>query len=1037
MNNLNFSLFSVLYLAMILLPGYIVSTLVRKKTKPSFLLYYQIYTLMTGLYFLVLFLENSLTNSFAVLLTYIGSSFLFGGIIAAVYFAYSFGENYHKKKSRVVMIILLLLLALQLLATLLNVTNKSVLFNIKDQLYVNMGDFVYFLLLPLGNLLVSFIFFNKSRIREKETFPEKNRFSVFKLQDSKARTFAYLGIVSVVKFFSSVVVVVSEVVYAYQAHDNFFYFFYVCFLMIETLVIYQIVISSRFVEYRLSNRIISIMLVLLFILLSLNSTLFHALYDRDYDKNKFREVALLEGDILHQKLSHLPGDISYILVRNTNNILFDTNFTLLYRGETNVSRENILQAYDLLFEVFMTRYNDTNQVISNTVKRMEQELRFLNVRNTRIIGNNMVDLKNFYYCYYFERDGRFYEIGYRYLDYRKYLNERTFPAVMTFLFAFLIITFLLPLLFRDSVINPLNGLLQVIHDKESSKINPINTDELPRDEIGYFTGAFIEVVSQLQSARDRLSDLNLSLENKVDERTKELILARDTAQQATLAKSAFLAHMSHEIRTPLNAIINMNRLLMDTELDDSQREFNTTSMKASEILLGLINDVLDFSKIEAEKMSLNPVPLSLRETILSVSSIIKTRALNKSLDYSVNIDDDIPEVLIGDPVRLKQILLNLLNNAVKFTEEGEVKLSVKCDQKDQHQISLKFVISDSGIGISEQKQAQMFEPFYQGESMVHQKYGGTGLGLPITRNLVELMQGELRIYSEVNKGTTVSVILPFGIGSDSSLPTASGTDGIVFTGLDNMQVLAAEDNKFNRQVLTAILERFGIKPVMAENGKEALQLYENGAFDLVLMDLEMPEMDGVTAARKMRSLMGTQSKSALIAVSAYSPREIQEISALDIFDDYLQKPLHWEELAKVLYKYSLGLVSGHVYEKSQPERKGIIFNKSCLLERISHDQTVYLKLVEAALEDLPDKLARLKVAFMENNIVKAQRLVHDLKGFSVNICAPDFAEILTTLNELLKTEPITPWDLYLEKAMERGMVLVRVLQEEQESGNVV
>ncbi len=1035
MSSINFSLFSILYLAMILLPAYIVFTLMRMKDRPPFIRYYLLYTFLTGLYFVVLFLENSLISRIAVLLTYVGSSFLFGGVIAAVYFAYTFGKNYHKKKSRIVTAVLLSLLALQIIFTLVSIDNKQVIFNIKDQLYVNLGDFVYFLMLPLGHLLVTFIFLRKSRIREKEVFPQK-KVSLKRLEDGKARTFAYLGLISGVKFLSSLAVVASEVVYAYRAHDNFFYFFYICFLLIETVVMYQIVISSRFVEYRISNRIISVMLVLLFILLSLNSTLFHRLYERDYDTNKFRETALIQEDILRQDYSHMPQDVSYILLRNTNNVIFDTNISILYSAETNVTLENIFSAYDQLFSVFMARYNDTNMVISNTVKKMEQELDFSQVRNTRIIGSNMVDLDNFYYCYYFEHGGKYYEIGYNYEGYRKYLHERTLPSILTFIFTFIIIIFLMPLLFRGSVVRPLNGLLHVIQSKESGTPIDIKKNDLQRDEIGYFTEAFIDVVSLLQSAKDNLSEMNHLLEKKVEDRTRELISARDMAEEATRVKSAFLAHMSHEIRTPLNAIINMNRLLMDTELDETQREYNNTSMKASEILLGLINDVLDFSKIEAEKMTLNPVTLSLRDTIHSVSSIIKPRALQKSLAYAVAIEDAIPEELIGDPVRLKQILLNLLSNAVKFTEKGEVRLTVKRAGGDEGQLYLKFIINDSGIGIPEEKQAQLFEPFYQGDSLIHQRYGGTGLGLPITRKLVELMQGEISVHSEAGRGTTISVSLAFGIAAAHSGPVSPGSEDIVLTGLENMKVLAAEDNHFNRQVLTAILARFGISPVMAENGEQALQLFEKDAFDLVLMDLEMPEMDGVTAARKMRALMGTQTKPAIIAVSAYSRSEMKQRSDLDLFDQYLQKPIQWEDLARVLYKYSLGLVPDQASEMSGTETGTKVFDRSCLLERISQDQSVFVKLLDAALEDLPDKLARLKVAFMEKDMARALRLVHDLKGFAVNICAPEFVEILSKLNTLLKTEPLPLWEPVLEDALQRGMELQRALRAERDGGSV-
>jgi len=339
-----------------------------------------------------------------------------------------------------------------------------------------------------------------------------------------------------------------------------------------------------------------------------------------------------------------------------------------------------------------------------------------------------------------------------------------------------------------------------------------------------------------------------------DRKTLELELdkARLIAEQSVRMKEAFLANMSHEIRTPMNAIIGMGRQLGKTELQPEQKFFLHTINTAADHLLVVINDILDISKISAGKLELEQIGFQPKELLQHVGRVMQLRTEEKGLELQINLDVQIADVLIGDSHRINQILLNLISNAVKFTEKGGVAISAKLKETTVEGQLIEFNIKDTGIGMSEDFLAHIFDKFSQEELNTARNYGGTGLGMAITKELVELMRGQISISSKRGIGTEVSVMLPFKTGSPKDLP---GIKKNLLNSrlLQGVRILLAEDNAMNRLVAITVLKQYGIKITIAKNGAEAVSLLESEQFDLILMDMQMPLMNGLEATRVIRN----------------------------------------------------------------------------------------------------------------------------------------------------------------------------------------
>jgi signal transduction histidine kinase/ActR/RegA family two-component response regulator len=383
---------------------------------------------------------------------------------------------------------------------------------------------------------------------------------------------------------------------------------------------------------------------------------------------------------------------------------------------------------------------------------------------------------------------------------------------------------------------------------------------------------------------------------------KELLLrlgqARTAAENAAHTKSEFLANMSHEIRTPMNGIIGSIRLLLDAGVTAEQRDYLETIRLCGEALLELVDSILDVAKLEAGKLVLEQIPFDLEKLLNGTLSVIAPLATQRGLGLSRASEPDLPKVVVGDPQRIRQILLNLLSNAVKFSEHGVVTLGARRTGTNARGIELEFMVQDTGIGIPPEAQQAIFEPFTQADTSTARRYGGTGLGLAISRRLIALMDDRMNLVSEQGRGSAFRVTVTFPVARDAGPLPASPAARIPRSNRC-LHILLAEDNAINRKVAVRLLERMGHRVDVAENGKEVLVALEGTDYDLLLMDCQMPEMDGYAATRAIRGLERHR-RLPIVAMTANAMPE-DRLRCLETgMDDYVSKPLSTERLYNLL-----------------------------------------------------------------------------------------------------------------------------------------
>jgi signal transduction histidine kinase/DNA-binding response OmpR family regulator len=539
---------------------------------------------------------------------------------------------------------------------------------------------------------------------------------------------------------------------------------------------------------------------------------------------------------------------------------------------------------------------------------------------------------------------------------------------------------------------------------------------------------FLQLMAQIGTVlgrvveRSRLSriadDRNRNLQAEIVERR----LAEEAAEAANRAKSQFLANMSHEIRTPLNGVIGLTGIVLDTELTLDQRECLETVKFSADSLLTVVNDILDFSKIEAGKIDLEVIDFNLRACVEDALKMFALRATEKGLALRCDLAPTLPERVRGDSGRLRQIILNLVGNAIKFTNNGEVALRAEPESREGDELTLRFTVSDTGIGIPQEKLESIFSPFTQADSSTTRKYGGTGLGLTISARLASMMGGRISVESEIGRGSRFCLFVRMEALAPTIEPdtiavaessSSEETPPREVIARRELHILLAEDNRVNQAVASRILAKLGHILVIANNGLEAIEQLKQQAFDLVLMDVQMPEMDGILATKVIREHeKSTHDHIPIIAMTAHAMTGDRARCLAAGMDGFLTKPITPEEVDAAILaalndtsKVDRDMGADKHQEKAT-EGSELPWDLSTTLEQLGGDETLLQEVIDIFLEEAPKHLAALRLAVEQGIARTVETTAHTLKGEFGYLCVPGISQRASQIEEMGRSNDI-------------------------------
>lgn len=499
----------------------------------------------------------------------------------------------------------------------------------------------------------------------------------------------------------------------------------------------------------------------------------------------------------------------------------------------------------------------------------------------------------------------------------------------------------------------------------------------------------------------RLGQACYSAIQLLNARGAELLQAKAAAEASSSAKSQFLANISHEIRTPLNGIMGLTELTLGTQLTSTQRDYLDMVRHSAETLLALINDLLDFAKIGAGKLVLEQKPFDLHDMIDKTLGPVRLRAESKGLALHGDFGAEVPPFILGDSLRLRQVLVNLLDNAIKFTREGSITLSVhaRCSGK------LEFAIADTGVGIAEDKQRLIFESFAQADSSTTREFGGTGLGLSICSDLVHLMGGNISVHSLVGHGSTFRFSIDAPAADADLQPNNSSKKAEVKQATaSSMHLLVVEDNLINQSVACGILGKLGYRVTTAVNGRQAVDFAQANCYDAILMDVQMPEMDGLSATACIRDWESNRGKrTPILAMTAHAGEDDRARCLAAGMDGYVAKPISVQKLAAALGQ-AIHCDATAAYTSSTMEKDEAGFTSAALLAILDGDEALFQRVAGIFVSKTPAILQHLHQAFTSREAADATRTAHSLRGSLANIGAPGAATVAAKLEELAQKQ---------------------------------